>query len=66
VFHREAFAPISAEKKYYTFFFVFIYKKGELSSISSDPTYLSLEKLKNMLYISISPLRTKNDNERAF
>jgi len=38
VSHREAFADISAENNYCTFFFVFIYKKGELSSNTFELT----------------------------
>jgi len=38
VFHRESFSNISEENSYCTFFFVFIYKKGELSSGSAELT----------------------------
>jgi hypothetical protein len=38
LFHRKTLANTSAEKNYCTFFFVFIYKRGELSSISLELT----------------------------
>jgi len=40
VFHRVALSDISEENNYCTFFFVFIYKKGELSSISLELTWV--------------------------
>jgi len=40
LFHREALANTPEENNYCTFFFVFIYKKGELSSISSELTWV--------------------------